>query len=441
MIWRTLDLRNQTNRILCLACASMTNITTSKSFSFSVVNMKDDVWRRYNKLKHLCMSKRLPADVDPDGVFATCSTALSRISTYGFDYDYTLANYSLNLSELIYLLGRDILIKKFKYPEELMDYPVLTNFFIRGLHYDISHGLFMKVDSFSKIQRRGVYRGTRRVSSKEVTRIFGEIPRIPHHRLEGGITEFAQLSDFFAISEMSLLANTADMLAERGIQYHPEILYTDVSAAIGRAHPLMHEIVAECPAPYVRVNPLLPTFLERLHQEGKNVFLLTNSPFFFVKIDTMTHYPSWKPVSRLEKNHVYIQGDSKSLQNIMNWQPGQIIYFGDHPYADLADVHVLHGWRAGAIVPELKREILVTNSDAVKRKTNWLQALTNFYEEEQSNLQYDLKAREQILDEIYHMRYCDIYTASITNLLNYSINHTFQPRRGALPHEFKYWFM
>jgi len=36
------------------------------------------------------------------------------------------------------------------------------------------------------------------------------------------------------------------------------------------------------------------------------------------------------------------------------WRGEQVLYFGDHPYSDLADVTLEHGWRTGAIIHELK---------------------------------------------------------------------------------------
>lgn len=38
-------------------------------------------------------------------------------------------------------------------------------------------------------------------------------------------------------------------------------------------------------------------------------------------------------------------------------------------------------------------------------------------------------------------RFADIYTANISNLLNYSTGHTFYPRRGVMPHEYSSYFM
>lgn len=35
------------------------------------------------------------------------------------------------------------------------------------------------------------------------------------------------------------------------------------------------------------------------------------------------------------------------------WRGDEVLYFGDHPYSDLADVTLEHGWRTGAIIHEL----------------------------------------------------------------------------------------
>ena len=44
----------------------------------------------------------------------------------------------------------------------------------------------------------------------------------------------------------------------------------------------------------------------------------------------------------------------KQLQDMTGWRGEQVLYFGDHPYSDLADVTLEHGWRTGAIIHELK---------------------------------------------------------------------------------------
>jgi hypothetical protein len=47
------------------------------------------------------------------------------------------------------------------------------------------------------------------------------------------------------------------------------------------------------------------------------------------------------------------QGTVKQLQDMTGWRGEQVLYFGDHPYSDLADVTLEHGWRTGAIINEL----------------------------------------------------------------------------------------
>lgn len=47
-------------------------------------------------------------------MFACNELDLEEIQVYGFDYDYTLACYKQSLHYLLYNLGRDMLIEKYK---------------------------------------------------------------------------------------------------------------------------------------------------------------------------------------------------------------------------------------------------------------------------------------------------------------------------------------
>lgn len=57
---------------------------------------------------------KLPKDVSSTGVFSCNELDLSEVKVYGFDYDYTLACYKQSLHYLLYNLGRDMLIEKYK---------------------------------------------------------------------------------------------------------------------------------------------------------------------------------------------------------------------------------------------------------------------------------------------------------------------------------------
>lgn len=52
--------------------------------------------------------------MNPRGVFACNELDLSEVKVYGFDYDYTLAHYKPSLEHLLYNLGREILLEKYK---------------------------------------------------------------------------------------------------------------------------------------------------------------------------------------------------------------------------------------------------------------------------------------------------------------------------------------
>lgn len=67
----------------------------------------------------------------------------------------------------------------------------------------------------------------------------------------------------------------------------------------------------------------------------------------------------WDRVTKLEQNKTYYEGTVKQLQQLMNWSGQEVLYFGDHPYSDLADVTLEHGWRTGAIISELSVRHLI----------------------------------------------------------------------------------
>lgn len=52
--------------------------------------------------------------MNPQGVFACNELDLEEVNVYGFDYDYTLADYKESLDYLLYNLGRDTLVQKYK---------------------------------------------------------------------------------------------------------------------------------------------------------------------------------------------------------------------------------------------------------------------------------------------------------------------------------------
>lgn len=500
---------------------SFFNITTGRRLISNIAtNNKPttiaDFELLYALTKEKFQSKKLPKDVNAHGVFACNELDLSEVDVYGFDYDYTLACYKPCLHDLLYNLGRDMLIKKLKYPQEISKLEYIPGFAVRGLHYDIEKGLLLKLDSFLQIQLGSVYRGRTKVPDNEVLKMYKN-RILPIAYVEGQSKNYqpnvkskmVQLADLFSVPEMCLMCNVAEYFEKNNIDYHPEILFHDIKSAVQACHPIMHQIVMKDTEAYIEKNENLTKYFEKLLNANKKLFLVTNSPYSFVNrgmtllagkrwreyfdvIIVQARKPKfftdesrpirmyeesndshvWDRVTKLEKGQIYYEGTVKQLQDLTGWNGHSVLYFGDHPYSDLADVTLEHGWRTGAIISELSHEIKTLNTKEFKATANWLQMLTQLIEETQDNecesakisLQKWMQERDDLRNQTktvfneqfgsvfrtYHnptyfsrrlFRFADIYMSDITNLLNYSISHTFYPRRGVMPHEYMSYFM
>ena len=188
------------------------------------------------------------------------------MDVYGFDYDYTLAAYKKGVEYLIHDIAREHLVKKYGYPEEVGKIIYDPNFAIRGLHYDVENGLFLKVDNAHLIQFGTVHRGKVKLSNEEVLAIYRR-RQLPVSALEsislgGGSSEavwkrkvkMVQLNDIFSKPEMNLMAEVTlschmvtklvqqvmDLFMAQGLSFEPESLHYDVAKCIGAAHATFH---------------------------------------------------------------------------------------------------------------------------------------------------------------------------------------------------------
>nr|XP_053629305.1 5'-nucleotidase domain-containing protein 3-like isoform X2 [Cherax quadricarinatus] len=391
----------------------------------------------YDDHRALWESKKQPENVNPRAVFASNELDLRDIKVYGFDYDYTLAHYEEAVEHLIYDLGKNVLISKYRQ------------------------------------------------------------------------NKMAHLADLFSLPEMCLLSQVAQYFLDNNIPYHSVPLFNDVKAAIASIHPEMHRVVGRNISEYLIKDPSLVDFFDRLKKHNKEIFIITNSPFYFVnagmsyilgenwrdyfdvvvanakkpafftdsmrpfrELNEEIHVQTWGPVTSLDKGKIYLEGNLQQLQQVKGWQGQEVLYFGDHPYTDLADVSLNHSWRTGAIIWELDYEIQCLNSEEYKKTSGWLMILQSLiescqdFEDEESRKM--IKKWEMERDQLRKktkaifnphfgsvfrthdnptyfsrrlFRYADVYTSRLSNLNNYSINHTFYPRRGVLPHEYKALFV
>ncbi|XP_056455217.1 LOW QUALITY PROTEIN: 5'-nucleotidase domain-containing protein 3 [Gadus chalcogrammus] len=483
--------------------------------SSSSEDITKGLWTVYNETKKKTEDS-IPAicknSVNPDTIFANNEMSLGDIEIYGFDYDYTLAFYSNQLHTLIFNIARDLLVAEHNYPEGLRDYEYVPDFAVRGLHYDVQKALLMKIDAFHYIQLGTVYRGLHPVPDEEVTAMYDGL----HVPLEN-MSDFygkshghtlKQFMDIFSLPEMTLLSCVNDFFMRHNIDYEPVHLYKDVKAAIRDVHVkgIMYRAVEADIDRYICYGEQSHAVLKKLKEDGKKMFLITNSPLDFVdrgmnfivgkdwrdlfdvvivqadkpgffndrrkpfRRVTETGVLLWDRIHKLEKGQIYKQGNLYEFLRLTGWRGSKVLYFGDHIYSDLADLTLRHGWRTGAIIPELRQEIKIMNTEQYVHMMSWVQALTGLIETmqvhrdpaSQAVVQEWVRERDNMrsqskeifnsqfgsLFRTYHnptyfsrrlSRFADIYMPSISCLLNYDFQHTFFPRRTPLQHEAPFW--
>ncbi|KAM7472872.1 hypothetical protein LguiA_011055 [Lonicera macranthoides] len=342
--------------------------------------------------------------MNPEGIYVNKNLRLDNIQVYGFDYDYTLVHYSANLQSLIYNLAKEHLVNELRYPDSCLGFKYDHTFPIRGLYYDKSKGCLLKLDFFGSIEPDGCYFGRHKLSRKKIEEIYGtrHIGRDQARGLVG-------LMDFFCFSEACLIADIVQHFVDAKLDFDAGYVYQDVNRAIQHVHRsgLVHRGILSDPQKYLVKNGELLRLLRMLREEGKKLFLLTNSPFYFVDggmrfmlEDSLGTQDSWRELfdvviakankpefytsehpfrcydiekdnlafSKVDAFHpdkVYYHGCLKTFLQITKWNGPEVIYFGDHLFSDLRGPSKA-GWRTAAIVQELENEIRIQNEDSYR---------------------------------------------------------------------------
>ncbi|KAK7878463.1 hypothetical protein WMY93_031000 [Mugilogobius chulae] len=376
---------------------------------------------------------------------------------------------------------------------------------------NLSEGLLMKIDAFHYIQPGTVYRGLRPVPDEEVLELYGGTFHIPLEQDSGFYgkgPKVKQFMDIFSLPEMTLLAVANDFFISNDIDYDPVHLFKDVTEAVGMVHlkGYMYKWIMQDLDKYILRGEETDAVLHKLVDHGKKLFLITNSPFAFVD-KGMTYMVGkdwrdffdvvivqadkphfftdcikpfrrldcdgalrWDKIKSLEKGQIYKQGNLFDFLRLTGWRGSKVLYFGDHLYSDLADLTLRHGWRTGAIVPELEQETKIVSTSRYSTNLTWMQALTGLLERMQTHrdpvsrevLDEWQKEREELrimtknlfnpqFGSIFRTchnptyfsrrlcRFSDLYMASLSCLLNYDLSYTFYPRRTPLQHEAPLW--
>jgi 5'-nucleotidase len=442
-----------------------------------------------------------------DRIFVNRDLRLDRIKWIGFDMDYTIAVYkSPEYETLSYELMINKLIKM-GYPESIKSLKYDPTFPIRGLFFDKQLGHFIKVDTFNNIIL-GVH-GKTPLSKQKLSELYPSM----YMSSETIGKRFYPISTLFNLPEACLLSDLIVYLESSGLHNKLSInnLFQDIRSAMDFVHLQgeLKEHTLKNMEKYIKTSPKISILLNRLKKAGIKLFLLTNSDYFytdkvmsFLLNGQLKEYKIWRDyfdiiIVSAKKPEFFISGTTlrevdintgnlkietadKFLEGCV-YQGGsialfdkytgvrgnEVLYIGDHIYADIIKSKKTHAWRNMLIIPELQHELQVWKKN--KKLYDHLLNLQFMKDEVFKDLDSESKSPPDIsvlrkhikqtistLNSQYNQyfgslfrngskqshfsaqvqRYADLYTYDYLNLLNYPLFYQFSATYNTLPHEY-----
>ncbi|XP_057332002.1 cytosolic purine 5'-nucleotidase isoform X1 [Microplitis mediator] len=347
-------------------------------------------------------------------IFVNRSLHLENIKFYGFDMDYTLAEYKSPQYEQ---LGFDLLKERLislGYPQEIRAFEYDPSFPVRGLWFDTLYGNLLKVDAYGNILV--CVHGFEFLKHSQVYELY------PNKFLQLDESRVYVLNTLFNLPETYLLACLIDFFTnspqfsrektgvkEGELTMSFKSIFQDVRNAVDWIHiqgDLKSKTIENLDE-YVKKDERLPMFLTRIRESGAKVFLLTNSDYNFTnKIMTYLfdfphgarpHEPhrDWKTYfdtivvdankplffgegtilrqvntktgalklgthkGPLHTGEVYSGGSCDVFTEMIGAKGKDVLYIGDHIFGDILKSKKIRGWRTFLIVPELVQELHV----------------------------------------------------------------------------------
>ncbi|MEZ4226483.1 MAG: HAD-IG family 5'-nucleotidase [Polyangiaceae bacterium] len=331
-------------------------------------------------------------DLSNRRVFANRTLNMRSIRAVGFDMDYTLVHYKVQVWEQrAYAHARDILAARGLPVAGLEFDPDLCTV---GLVLDLERGNLVKASRFGYVTR--AFHGTRPMSFADQRSCYaGSYVDLREPR-------WMFLNTLFSLSEATLYAQCVDLLdagrLDGALGY--EALYRVVRDAVDRTHmeDAIKAEIAKDPAPFIEPDPLLvPTLLD-LKDAGKLLMLITNSewsytksileyvldpalpsgqtfrdvfdvlivaaskpgfftaqnPLFELVDDSGLLKPSRGP---LRKGTAYLGGNARQVERDLELQAEDILYVGDHLYSDVHVTKDMLRWRTALVLRDLEAEL------------------------------------------------------------------------------------
>lgn len=327
------------------------------------------------------------------GIYCNRTLNLRSIKAIGYDMDYTLVHYRVEVWER---RAYEYLKQKFLqkgWPVEKLQFD--PGAVVRGLVIDTEKGNLLKVNRFGFVKR--ALHGTRPLSFDEMTQGYTRtIVDLSERR-------WYFLNTLFSISEGCLYAQLVDLLDSKqlpGVMGYQE-LYRQVQETLDATHVegnLKADIIAN-PDAYVFPDPETALALLDQKHAGKRLMLITNSEWSYTQpmmsFSFDRHLPkgmTWRDLfdvvivsarkpefftSRspffevatsegllrphaygpLKPGTAYLGGSARELEKSLGLSGDEILYVGDHMFGDVHFTKSVLRWRTALILRELEDEV------------------------------------------------------------------------------------
>ncbi|MDR3671548.1 MAG: HAD-IG family 5'-nucleotidase [Holophaga sp.] len=343
-----------------------------------------------------CPANPLPRN---RGVFCNRTLNFRSLRAIGYDMDYTLVNYRVDVFERqVFEFARERFLALGWAVETLVFDPGMV---ARGLVIDTELGNVVKANRFGLVRR--AQHGTAPLEFGRQRQVYS-----------GTIVDLAEprwvfLNTLFSLSEGCLYAQMVDLLDQGrlpGAMGYRD-LYGKVRAMVDAQHldGKLKDQISAAPESCVVLDPEIPlTLLDQRHA-GKKLLLITNSEWNFSaammtyafdrflpdgmgwrdlfdlvivgarKPDFFTaHAPFFEVVTddgllrpaqgRLRAGAAYMGGSAAQVERDLGIEGDEILYVGDHMFGDVHVSKSVLRWRTALILRELENEVAALESFA-----------------------------------------------------------------------------
>ena len=365
-------------------------------------------------------------------IFANRTLNLRSIRAIGYDMDYTLVHYRFRIwEERAYARLQELLVAD-GWPVDHLRFD--HDSVIRGLIVDSELGNLVKANRFGYVMRAA--HGTRMMDFLEQRDVYRHTP------VQLSDPRFIFLNTLFSLSETCLYSQLVDLFDEGrlpGVNGY-EDLFRKVRARMDETHvegTLKAEITAD-PARFIDLDPDAALALLDQKRAGKRLMLISNAEWEYAR-EIMTfafdpflgpgetwrdlfelvivgarkpaffsqQLPIFKVVDEAEGllapvpgpipgPGIYLGGDATKIEQYLGLSGSQILYVGDHVFADVRMSKASLRWRTALILRELEEELLaIEEISDVEEELSRLMAEKEDLEQRHCSARLELQRRSQ----------------------------------------------